>query len=329
VREVGGTARGVHSLAIVGILRRHVPTRSFETEAAKPVSISFVYGRFAVVSDLQRTSRLELWRESNPRERALILRRIAEESPDFVAMLGDLVFRGSSPADWKEFDRLANPLTREGISVFPILGNHEYWVSPRLALANYFARFPRLEGRRWYAGSYGPLAILFLDSNRSRMADAVWKAQIEWYVSALNAAEEDPSVQGILVLVHHPPYTNSTVTSDTIPVQRSIVPPFSAARKTMMMLSGHVHSYERFARAGKLFLVTGGGGGPRVRLSTGRRRRHADDLFEGPGIRHFHFLSVWLTEEGIAVSKQAVAKGAEVFEPLDSFLIRWPVSLPP
>jgi Icc-related predicted phosphoesterase len=280
-----------------------------------------VRGRFAVVSDLQRTSRLELWRESNPRERERILRRIGEESPDFVAMLGDLVFRGSSASDWSEFDRLTGPLTRARIPMFPILGNHEYWVSSRLALPNYFSQF---HGRRWYAGSYGPLALLFLDSNRSRMPRVEWKAQIDWYTSALQAAQDDPAVRGILVFVHHPPYTNSTVTSDTIPVQRSIVPPFVAAGKTMAMLSGHVHSYERFERAGKVFLVSGGGGGPRVRLSTGDRRRHTDDLFSGPPVRHLHFLSISLEEEGLVVSKQALPKGGEEFKADDSFLLRWP-----
>lgn len=290
------------------------------------IALPLVRGQFAVVSDLQRTSRLELWRESNPRERERILRRIGEVSPDFVALLGDLVFRGSSASDWKDFDRLAAPLARERIPMFPILGNHEYWVSSRLALPNYFSRFPQIQGRRWYAGTYGPLTLLFLDSNRSRMSRVEWKEQLDWYNAALEAAQADAAVRGVIVLVHHPPYTNSTVTSDTLPVQRSIVPPFAAARKTMAMLSGHVHSYERFERAGKLFLVSGGGGGPRVRLSTGDRRRHTDDLFSGPPVRHLHFLSISLEEEGLAVSKHALPKGAQEFEPLDSFRIRWPES---
>jgi hypothetical protein len=73
-------------------------------------------------------------------------------------------------------------------------------------------------------------------------------------------------------------------------VQQVLVPPFVQANKTLAMISGHIHSYERFSRAGKTFLVTGGGGGPRVKLATGQRRRHADDLFAGPPLRWFHFL---------------------------------------
>ena len=35
------------------------------------------------------------------------------------------------------------------------------------------------------------------------------------------------------------------------------------------MLSGHVHGYERFRERGRTFIVTGGGGGPRVEYQTG------------------------------------------------------------
>ena len=85
-------------------------------------------GRFAAVGDLQRTSLAEVWRESNDIERDRIVRSIAEEAPDFVALLGDLVFRGSSAAEWARFDALAAPLREGRIPVVPIFGNHEYWV---------------------------------------------------------------------------------------------------------------------------------------------------------------------------------------------------------
>ena len=61
------------------------------------------------------------------------------------------------------------------------------------------------------------------------------------------------------------------------------------ARKTMAMISGHVHSYERFTRAEKTFLVTGGGGA-RSKVYTDWRRRHLDDGFDGPSSAAFTFL---------------------------------------
>ena len=142
--------------------------------------------------------------------------------------------------------------------------------------------------------------------------------------SLVARADSDPDVRGTLVLVHHPPYTNSSITSDELHVQRSFVPAFAAARKTLAMLSGHVHSYERYERGGKTFLVTGGGGGPRIRLETGPRQRHADDLFAGPEVRMFHYLLAALTPNGIEVEMKGLPKGEKRFETMDRFRLSWP-----
>jgi 3',5'-cyclic AMP phosphodiesterase CpdA len=295
--------------------------------AAPPVEpIALRTGRFAVVGDLQRTSLAEVWRESNDLERETIVRSIAAEAPDFVALLGDLVFRGSSAAGWARFDRLAAPLTRQRIPLVPILGNHEYWVSPRPAMARFFARFPQLSGHHWHAVRYGPLAVMALDSNVRFLSPESWKRQRDWFEEELARADSDPEIRGVLALVHHPPYTNSTVTRDEIHVQDAFVPPFRAARKTMAMLSGHVHSYERFLREGKSYIVAGGGGGPRVRLAEGTRRRHEDDLFEGPAVRHFHYLLCRVGEAGLDVEMKGIPKGGRDFEPLDRSSLPWPGS---
>lgn len=281
-------------------------------------------GRFAAVGDLQKTSLAEVWRESNDREREGVIRSIAGDGPDFVALLGDLVFRGSSAAEWARFDALAAPLREARIPVVPILGNHEYWVGRRPALANFFARFPNLAGRHWHAARYGPVALVALDSNIRFLPSAAWEEQRSWFAGELARADADRQVRGTLVLVHHPPYTNSTVTGDELHVQRVFVPPFAAARKTIAMLSGHVHSYERFQRGGKIYVVAGGGGGPRARLAAGDRRRHADDLFDGPSVRHFHYLLSTVTAEGLSFEMKGMDKGGSSFESLDRFLLPWP-----
>jgi 3',5'-cyclic AMP phosphodiesterase CpdA len=286
--------------------------------------VVFRTGRFAAVGDLQRTSLAEVWRESNDRERDRVIRSIAEDGPDFVALLGDLVFRGSSVAEWARFDTLAAPLREAGIPAVPILGNHEYWVARRRALANFFARFPSLAGRHWHAARYGPLALVALDSNIRFLPPAAWEEQRSWFAGELARADADRQVRGTLVLVHHPPYTNSTVTGDETHVQRAFVPPFAAAEKAIVMLSGHVHSYERFERGGKTYVVAGGGGGPRARLAAGERRRHADDLFDGPPVRHFHYILSTVTAEGLSFEMKGMDKGGSAFEPLDCFLLPWP-----
>jgi predicted phosphohydrolase len=291
---------------------------------ASPDAIPAGKGVFAVVGDLQPTSGLEVWRESNQAERKLIIREIARDAPDFVAMLGDLVFCGSSGAAWSDFDRLCAPLRSEKVLSMPVLGNHEYWLTRRPALANFFQRFPHLEGRHWYAARYGPLGLVFLDSNVHWLPPPQWRAQLDWYEQQLAAFDAAPDVKGTLVLLHHPPFTNSRVTSDTLHVQKEIVPLFQLAGKTLAMLSGHVHSYERFERAGKTFLVTGGGGGPRAQLSQGTRRRHSDDVFEGPALRLFHYLRMRLRSEGVEVEVRSLEKRGEHFDTMERFTLGWP-----
>ena len=105
-------------------------------------------------------------------------------------------------------------------------------------------------------------------------------------------------------------------------VQRTFVPPFLQSPKTLAMVAGHVHSYERYTRAGKTFLVTGGGG-PRMRLATGRRRRHGDDCFAGPPLRGFHFLLLTLLPTGLAIAMHELQQPQQVFETLDGFTLPW------
>ncbi|HEY3349221.1 MAG TPA: metallophosphoesterase [Thermoanaerobaculia bacterium] len=282
-------------------------------------------GRFAILGDLQRTSHLEFWRESNPGESRRLVAEIVARAPDFVVALGDLVFRGTSGRDWARVDALLAPLRESGIPILPILGNHEYWFRSRTALRNFFERFPALAGRRWHADTYGSLGLLFLDSNEHELGREAWREQEAWLGETLARFDADPAVAGVLVFSHHPPYTNSTVTGDELHVRRAFVPHFAASRKTIAMVSGHVHSYEHFVRGGKTFLVAGGGGGPRVKLARGAARRHADDLFAGPELRPFHFLECSQGDSGLEIEVVGLDKGARSCAPLARLTLPWAV----
>ena len=72
-------------------------------------SISYNKGRFAIIGDVQPTSKVEFWRKSNAQERVQLIQQITMEVPDFLAIVGDLVFCGSSAANWTAFDTLATP----------------------------------------------------------------------------------------------------------------------------------------------------------------------------------------------------------------------------
>lgn len=275
--------------------------------------------RFAVVGDVQPTGWIEFWRESNPVERRLLLTAVAAERPDFVVFTGDLVFDGSSAAQWAELDLLATPLHESAIAAFAVLGNHDYWGGGRGR--RFFDRFPEMAGQNRLVLAFGPVRLVLLDSNVGEMTAPEWTAQRRWVEDTLASFDSDPSVGGVLVVLHHPPFTNSTVTGDEPHVARDLVPPFLAARKTVAMLSGHVHSYERFRRSGKTFVVSGAAGGPRARLAIDDARRHPDDLFSGPALRGFEFLVVSVDDAGLEVEVRGLDKGGHVFSTIDRFAL--------
>jgi 3',5'-cyclic AMP phosphodiesterase CpdA len=265
---------------------------------------------------------VEFWRKSNVAERVQLIQQITREDPDFLAIVGDLVFCGSSATHWAAFDELATPLCQAHVPILPLLGNHDYWLVRRPALAHFFTRFPHLGGRHWFSQTYGPLGLIFLDSNVRRLLAAQWHEQLRWYKQELQRFERSSAVLGVLVLLHHPPYTNYPHTPVALQVQRAFVPPFVQARKTLVMAAGHVHSYERFTRAGKTFLVTGGGG-PRVKLATGQRRRHLDDCFGGPPLRGFHFLLFTPLPTRLEIEMRGLQQHGGRFETLDHFALPW------
>ncbi|MDI1443311.1 metallophosphoesterase [Polyangium sp. 6x1] len=294
---------------------------------APPIFVPLLEGgRVAVVSDLQRTAlveRLFLLAEQNDAERTGIVTALAASRPEVALLLGDHVFLGGSSRAWAFFDRLVEPLRAANIELLPILGNHDYWSIGPLGLRHYFARFPRLERRRFYTARIGPLGVVALDSNRPFMTARQWDQQSRFYEETLVDFDADPGLRGILVLVHHPPFTNGTVTGPSALTQRAFVPSFLRSRKTVLMLSGHVHAYEHFVREGRHFVVCGGGGGPRHRLLP-KARQAFRDLFDGPSIRDFHFLTLAPGYTGLDVRAHGLPKGGTRTSSMDHFRIEWP-----
>ena len=100
--------------------------------------------------------------------------------------------------------RRENPL-------YPALGNHEYAGDTRKALGYFRNRFPALGGCRWYSVKAGPLLFVMLDTNFDELAPAFVEAQDGWYRKTLDEAAKDTEVKAVIVVSHHPPYSNSNV----------------------------------------------------------------------------------------------------------------------
>ncbi|MCL5024052.1 MAG: metallophosphoesterase [Nitrospirae bacterium] len=247
---------------------------------------------FIIVGDTRRTSNWEFWRERNGKERRQIIDEITRREPAFVVNLGDLITQGGSEEDWRDFDDLNRALREEGIPYFPILGNHELYGDRETALRNYFARFPALEDRRWYGFTWKGLGFIMLDSNFSSLTEEERKRQQRWYISELRRFDRDERVHFVIVCCHEPPFTNGEVEAPSKESETFFAVPFLRHRKTCLFFSGHSHTYERFGKGRKFFIVSGGGGAPRHRVALDPATRRYRDLFPGPALRSFHFCEI-------------------------------------
>ena len=255
--------------------------------------------QFIIVSDTQATSHWEFWRERNDRERKLILDEITRREPAFVVHLGDLTTRGSSDKHWGQFDEFHKELREKKIPYFPILGNHEFYGNNPMALESYFGRFPHLEKRRWYSFTWKKVGFILLDSNFSTLNADQKQEQEPWYLRELERFDRDRGIDTILAFCHTSPYTNSYVVAPSEKSKIYFADPFLRFGKASLFFSGHSHTYERFDIDGKFFIVSGGGGGPRHKVSTDPEKRKYQDLYSGPGLRFFHFCEIEIGETAI------------------------------
>jgi len=266
---------------------------------------------FVVLGDTQRTTWVEtlfLRREQNEEARRALIQKLAsEERPAFVVHLGDMVNAGFSSEEWDYFDHLVSPLTARGVRILPVLGNHDYWGTDAVALRHARQRFPELAPRTYRSLIHRGLALLFLDSN---LEGGAAQEQTHWFEVTLEALERNAEVRGALVFTHHPPFTNGLHRTDDVYVSEQLLPPFFRARKTLALLSGHVHGYERFEVRGKAFVVSAGGGGPRVTYATGSDARHVPAYVTPDGSpRAFHYLVVADEGERLRFTVKCLERG--------------------
>jgi len=252
-----------------------------------------------VLGDTQRTLFAERWllgREQNERARQALIEKLArEERPAFVVHLGDLVCWGASAREWRYFDRLVAPLGALDIRIRPVLGNHDYWGPRERALRLARRRFPELAPHTFATQRQGELGLIWLDSN---LTGAAASEQLRWFEATLDGYERAPEVRGVLAFAHHPPFSNARRPPRTRPDVAGLLETFCAAGKTLALLSGHIHGYERFQLRGKTFIVSGGGGGPRVSYWTGAKARHSPAYTTADGKpRAFHYLVLQATAE--------------------------------
>lgn len=252
----------------------------------------------AIVGDVQRTSLAELsfmGRGQYDKEREAILSAIGDDKPEMVLMLGDQVVTGDDEAQWSYFDSCMSKINEQSIPVHSLMGNHDYGENPTRCLRNYTDRFPHQDGGHSLV-RLGPLALVSVNTNFDQIRSSDIRKQEEQYSTWIKELDADPSVRGIIVASHHPPYTNSDLGANREVIEM-FAKPFLAARKTRLYFSGHVHSYERFVAGDKMFVTSGGGGGPRRVVDNSSSRPFQNDAYRTGTLRPFHYIRLKIGED--------------------------------
>lgn len=253
----------------------------------------------------------------NIRATGMIFHCIIEQKPTSLMILGDVVSVGHKAKAWNNIDQYLDICRRKGIKVSALLGNHDVMTRPRKGETQFQKRFPN-HNRIGYYQIVDSVAVVFLNSNFSKLSADDIQQQQTWFQSTLQSLDADPSVLVTIIACHHAPYTNSKIVSSSEKVRRYFVPDFIRSAKSRLFITGHSHNYEHFRNEGKDFLVIGGGGGLSQPVSTSEKTWHDLSATYKP---EFHYLVVQLTHRELLVTSHFLKKDFSGFEKGRSFAI--------
>ncbi|HKO95761.1 MAG TPA: metallophosphoesterase [Pyrinomonadaceae bacterium] len=163
---------------------------------------------------------------------------------EFVLMMGDNMYGGEKPADFKlKFEDVYKTILDQKVKFYASLGNHDEPVQK-----NY--EFFNMNGKEYYRFTQGNAAFYALNSNY------LDKKQLDWVESELS---KDPSEWKIMFF-HHPPYSSGGKHGSDTQVRKVLEPVF-VKYGVNVVLTGHDHFYERVKpQKGIYYFVSGAGG---------------------------------------------------------------------
>ena len=124
-------------------------------------------------------------------------RPLPKSNPAFICFTGDIVYNGYDSNDWKVWDSETSIWRDKKIPVYPALGNHDLHGDEKIALGNYFQRFPDLKNSRYYSVRAANTLMLVLDSS----LDEADGPQGQWLADKLDHVPSDVD----FVFRHVPP----------------------------------------------------------------------------------------------------------------------------
>jgi Calcineurin-like phosphoesterase len=287
-----------------------------EADLSKPVTvISYGDTRFTDPSNTTAT---------NPTARKALVKRIAEEKPDAILLNGDVPWHGGDQADYAVYRDETEPWRDAHLRVFPALGNHEFaHCEVPQCLANWWAAFPELNGRRWYSVHLGKrIYVIAVDSDDSLLPGSEQRHWLESQIASLPAG-----IEFVLIAMHHPPVADiqTRINVDHNPRPNEIAlaqylrKAAAAHRAKFVVIAGHIHNYERFLQDGVVYLVSGGGGAKPYEVD-----RTPPDLYQDPGFPNYQYVKFVLEGKTLrGTMYRFSSSGADTWQAKDTFQVRF------
>jgi len=214
-----------------------------------------------------------------------------------VIHCGDITAYGMSRSRWKAALPFMDSLKTKSIPFIAAKGNHDYYFFSARAMRNWEEYVP--DGKKEYSlHKLGNTAVVVLNSNADEIEDTTKEQQKNWYASILQSCDEDSSIRFIITVLHHSPFTNSTMVTGSSFVQKDFLPAFYASLKSKLFISGHAHRFEHFRKKEKDFLVIGGGGGL---FHDKRTENPHEDLHKGDG-KFFHYVKCNVYRDSLSLN---------------------------
>jgi 3',5'-cyclic AMP phosphodiesterase CpdA len=263
---------------------------------------------------------------ANPPVRVALVDAIAKTNPAFICFTGDIVYNGYDKNDWKVWDQETSIWRDDKIPVYPALGNHDLHGDEKIALGNYFERFPDLKNSRYYSVRAANTLVLALDSSLAE-ADG---PQGQWLADKLDHVPAD--VDFVFLMFHHPPYTSSSdakllggghsARSTEQALAKVLEARQAHAPFRIVVFSGHVHNYERHEHDGVTYFVSGGGAAHAYPIERAR-----DDPFQSKEINyHYLLIDVDHGQLKVTMNRLDLATGKPVWTQPDSVTIAVPAT---
>src|SRR6202158_2300089 len=164
---------------------------------------------------------------------------------DFVIMLGDNIYGGSSPKDFeKKFEVPYKPLLDTGVKFYASLGNHD---NPNERLYKLF----NMNGANYYTFKKGNVHFFVLDSNYMD------PKQLAWLEKQLKGAGTS---DWKICYFHHPLYSSGKTHGSSNEL-RKLLQPLFLKYGVDAVFSGHDHVYERVTPQKGIYYFTEGSSG--------------------------------------------------------------------